>query len=63
MIRTITDQQLICRLCGETFVFTAGEQELLRLRGVERVPTRCPVCQRRPPTLPFIPKLVIPKLG
>src|SRR5919199_6355105 len=57
IMRTITDQQLICRLCGETFVFTAGEQELLRLRGVDRVPTRCPVCRRRPPTLPVMPKL------
>jgi hypothetical protein len=57
MIHMLTDQELTCRLCGESFVFTAGEQELLRLRGVDRVPTRCPVCRQRPPTLPFIPKL------
>jgi hypothetical protein len=57
MIHMLTDQELTCRLCGESFVFTAGEQELLRLRGVDRVPTRCPVCRRRPPTLPLIPKL------
>jgi Probable zinc-ribbon domain len=55
--RTMSDQHLVCRLCGEGFVFSAGEQELQRLRGLERAPTRCPVCRRRPPTLPWIPKL------
>ena len=51
------DQHLVCRLCGENFVFSAGEQELQRLRGFDRAPTRCPVCRRRPPTMPWIPKL------
>jgi Probable zinc-ribbon domain len=55
MNSTVVDKQLICKLCSETFVFSAGEQELLRVRGVDRVPTRCPVCRRRPPTLPFTP--------
>jgi len=57
MMRTLIDQQLICRLCGESFAFTAGEQELLHVRGVDRVPTRCPVCRRGPPTQPFIPSV------
>ena len=47
----------MCRLCGDNFVFSAGEQELQRLRGLEQAPTRCSVCRTRPPTLPFIPKL------
>jgi hypothetical protein len=46
------DTWLVCRLCGDWFIFSAGEQELLRLRGVDSQPTRCPVCRRRPPTLP-----------
>jgi len=46
-----------CHLCGEAFVFTAGEQELQRLRGFERVPTRCPQCRRRPPTQPYLPRV------
>jgi hypothetical protein len=54
---THNDQELVCRLCGENFVYSAGEQELQRLRGLDRAPTRCSVCRSRPPTLPFIPKL------
>jgi hypothetical protein len=54
---THNDQDLVCRLCGESFVFSAGERELLRLRGLDRAPTRCSVCRSRPPTLPFIPVL------
>ncbi len=55
MSTPIIDQTLSCRLCQESFVFTAGEQELQRMRGFERAPTRCSPCQRRPPTVPWIP--------
>lgn len=41
-----TDQRLTCAGCGEGFVFTAGEQELYRLRGVTHEPNRCPPCAR-----------------
>ena len=58
MSSLLTDQNLTCRLCEEGFVFSAGEQELQRMRGVERVPTRCSVCRRRPPTVPWIPTVV-----
>ena len=54
---THNDQELMCRVCGENFVFSAGEQELQRVRGIDCVPTRCPVCRRRPPTVPFLPRL------
>lgn len=63
MPSTLTDQTLICRLCKESFVFSAGEQELQHLRGVHRVPTRCSLCRRRPPTMPFIPSLSIVRRG
>jgi hypothetical protein len=53
----LTDLTLDCHLCGERFIFTAGEQELQRLRGISRVPTRCSLCTRRPPTVPWIPTL------
>jgi hypothetical protein len=53
----VKDQTLVCRLCGDDFVFSAGEQELLRLRGVDKAPTRCSACRVRPPTVPFLPKL------
>jgi hypothetical protein len=50
------DRQLLCHLCGETFIFTAGEQELQRVRGVIEEPKRCPACKRRPPTVPYLPR-------
>jgi hypothetical protein len=53
----LSDQTLECRLCGESFVFSAGEQELQRVRGVDRVPTRCSACRRRPPTVPWMPTI------
>ncbi|MCA1646891.1 MAG: zinc-ribbon domain-containing protein [Chloroflexi bacterium] len=58
MASPLTDQTLTCRLCAETFVFSAGEQELQRLRGLERIPTRCSPCRRRPPTVPWIPGML-----
>jgi hypothetical protein len=54
---TRSDQHLVCHLCGEDFVFSAGEQELQRVRGIDRVPTRCSSCRRRPPTVPWLPRL------
>jgi Probable zinc-ribbon domain len=53
----LVDLELVCRLCKQTFVFSAGEQELQRLRGFQQAPTRCSVCKSRPATVPWIPKL------
>ena len=41
------DAHLHCTQCGMAFVFSAGEQELLHLRGITRQPKRCPICARR----------------
>jgi ribosomal protein S27AE len=40
------DQNLRCAACGDGFVFTAGEQELYRLRGITAQPEHCPACAR-----------------
>ncbi|MDQ6674669.1 MAG: zinc-ribbon domain-containing protein [Chloroflexota bacterium] len=40
------DQYLCCAACGDGFVFTAGEQEFYRLRGITTRPERCPTCVR-----------------
>lgn len=40
-----TDEELVCRDCGETFVFTAGEQEFFASRGLLNKPSRCPSCR------------------
>jgi hypothetical protein len=42
-----SDQTVTCQSCGTAFVFSAGEQELLRLRGVCHTPANCPRCRRR----------------
>jgi hypothetical protein len=40
------DVNLRCASCGDGFVFTAGEQELYRLRGLAEQPSHCPTCAR-----------------
>ena len=40
------DTTLTCRDCGQRFIFTSGEQELFRLRGITSAPTQCPNCAR-----------------
>ena len=44
--RENADKDLRCAACGDGFVFSAGEQELYRLRGVTRQPEHCPNCAR-----------------
>ncbi len=41
------DMELICRNCGEKFIFTAGEQEFYADKGFLHEPTRCPRCRSR----------------
>ena len=38
------DETLTCRDCGRQFVFTAGEQEFYRERGMSE-PKRCETCR------------------
>jgi hypothetical protein len=46
MDRELADKNLRCAACGDGFVFTAGEQELFRLRGINHQPEHCPSCAR-----------------
>ena len=39
------DKTLVCRDCGNEFVFTAGEQEFYASRGFENQPQRCKSCR------------------
>lgn len=39
------DKTLICRDCGNEFVFTAGEQEFYAEKGFTNEPTRCKACR------------------
>lgn len=39
------DRSLTCRDCGNSFVFTAGEQEFFSIKGLANEPKRCPNCR------------------
>jgi CxxC-x17-CxxC domain-containing protein len=36
---------LTCRDCGESFVFSAGEQQFFATKGLVNDPQRCPSCR------------------
>jgi CxxC-x17-CxxC domain-containing protein len=40
-----TDKSLTCRDCGQSFVFTTGEQEFFASKGFTNEPSRCPECR------------------
>ena len=40
----MSDRQLTCRDCGQSFTFTAGEQDFYTQRGYSE-PQRCPSCR------------------
>ncbi|MBO5091309.1 MAG: zinc-ribbon domain containing protein [Clostridia bacterium] len=39
------DKTLVCKDCGNEFVFTAGEQEFYAEKGLENEPKRCKACR------------------
>ena len=39
------DKTLVCKECGNEFVFTAGEQEFYAERGFQNEPQRCTACR------------------
>ena len=41
-----SDVLLSCACCGERFVYSAGEQELAAVRGLDRRPHECPTCRK-----------------
>lgn len=40
------DKTLVCKDCGEEFVFTAGEQEFYAEKGFQNEPLRCKDCRQ-----------------
>jgi CxxC-x17-CxxC domain-containing protein len=40
------DKKLQCSECGNTFTFTAEEQEFYRSKGYTNEPKRCPACRQ-----------------
>ena len=39
------DRLLMCRDCGSSFTFSAGEQAFYANRGLQNEPGRCPACR------------------
>ena len=39
------DKTLVCKDCGQEFVFTAGEQEFYAEKGFQNEPQRCKACR------------------
>ena len=39
------DRSLTCRDCGESFVFSSGEQAFFASKGLTNDPQRCPTCR------------------
>ncbi|MGI6462788.1 MAG: zinc-binding protein [Clostridiales bacterium] len=39
------DKVIVCKECGEEFVFSAGEQEFYAERGFQNEPQRCKSCR------------------
>ena len=39
------DKTLVCKDCGEEFIFTAGEQEFYAEKGFQNDPQRCKACR------------------
>jgi CxxC-x17-CxxC domain-containing protein len=45
IISMYEDKTLICKECGEEFIFTAGEQEFYAEKGFQNEPARCKPCR------------------
>ena len=39
------DRTLICRDCGDSFIFSGGEQRFFAEKGLQNIPQRCPSCR------------------
>ena len=39
------DKKIICKDCGQEFIFTAGEQEFYAEKGFQNEPQRCKACR------------------
>ncbi len=41
------DIKLVCKDCGEEFLFTVGEQDFYKEKGLEHQPVRCKACRAK----------------
>ena len=43
----MTDQVVVCRDCGKTFIFSPGGQEIQAVQSVREAPRRCRACREK----------------
>ncbi|MFA7253371.1 MAG: zinc-ribbon domain containing protein [Patescibacteria group bacterium] len=43
-IEDLEDKFLVCKDCGDKFIWTAGEQKFFVERGLQNMPKRCKIC-------------------
>lgn len=43
-IEKLEDKVLICKDCGNKFIWTAGEQKFFLDKGLKNIPKRCKIC-------------------
>lgn len=43
----MSDKKIVCKDCGNDFLFTEGEQAFYKEKGFENEPVRCPDCRRK----------------
>ena len=43
-IKDLEDKTLVCKDCGDKFIFTAGEQKFFLEKGLQNLPKRCKIC-------------------
>lgn len=41
------DKTIVCKDCNNEFVFTAGEQEFYKEKGLDNEPKRCKECRNK----------------
>lgn len=42
----MSDKVIVCKDCGNEFVFTEGEQAFYQEKGFTKDPVRCPECRK-----------------
>jgi len=47
MLNESQDKKLKCEICGKTFIFSKGEQEFFKEKGLTNIPKTCPECRRK----------------
>ncbi|MCY6957116.1 MULTISPECIES: zinc-ribbon domain-containing protein [Clostridium] len=43
----MADKVIVCKDCGNEFVFSEGEQAFYKEKGFENDPVRCPECRKK----------------